>query len=249
MLLSLILQITQAGTAVTDTANVVVDTVKNAANIAAPIVNAHKEDTLSLLQLIMKGGYIMIPIGILSVIAIYIFIERYLVIKKASRIDRNFMNNIKDFITNGNMDAAKALCKNSSSPMARMIEKGISRIGKPLKEIEESIENTGKLEVYKLEKNVGILAIVAGIAPMFGFIGTISGVIKIFYNISLADNISIGLIAGGLYEKMVTSAAGLVIGIFAFICYHWINIMLEKVIHRMEINSIEFIDLLQEPTK
>ena len=245
--MSLILQITQTGSAAHDTMKAVADT--TAKVVQSLPAATPKVDTISLLDLIMKGGWVMIPIGILSVIAIYVLIERYISIKRSSKVDNNFMNNIKDFINNKNFDAAKSLCKNSSSPQARMIEKGLSRIGKPIKEIEESIENVGKLEVYKLEKNLSILGIVAGIAPMFGFVGTISGVIKIFYNISLADNISIGLIAGGLYEKMVTSAAGLIVGIFAFVGYHWLNIMVDKVIHRMESNSLEFIDLLQEPTK
>lgn len=221
-----------------------------AASIAQPIASvATKQQTLTLFDFIKKGGIIMIPIGILSLLAIYILVERLLAIKKADKKETNFMNSIKDFIHSGNIEAAKSLCKNTNSPQARMIEKGISRIGKPIKEIEEAIENVGKLEVYKLEKNLSILGIVSGIAPMFGFVGTIMGVIKIFYNISLADNISIGLIAGGLYEKMVTSAAGLVVGIFAFICYHWLNAIIDKIVHRMEANSIEFIDLLQEPTK
>jgi biopolymer transport protein ExbB len=130
-----------------------------------------------------------------------------------------------------------------------MIEKGLQRIGRPVKEIEESIEIVGKFEVYNLEKNLVILGVISGIAPMFGFIGTIAGVIKIFYNISLADNISIGIIAGGLYEKMVTSAAGLLVGIMAFIGYHWLNVMVEKVVHKMEYNAMNFIDILQEPIK
>lgn len=232
-----LLQVVSSASAVSDTAKAVI----NVAATAEP-----KESSISLFELIVKGGYLMIPIGILSVIAVYVIIERIIALKKASRSDVNFMNNIKDFIKNGNIEAAKSLCKNSSSPQARMIEKGISRIGKPIKEIEDSIENVGKIEIYQLEKNLNILGIVAGIAPMFGFIGTIAGVIKIFYNISLADNISIGLISGGLYEKMVTSAAGLVVGVFAFIAYHWLNMILDKIIHNMESNSIEFIDLLQE---
>lgn len=240
---SIFLQITSPG-------STLADTVKTAlAQVTAPLIPQPTEDSLSLLDMVMKGGYIMIPIGILSFISIYVLIERYITIKRASKSDKNFMNNIKDFILNGNIEAAKSLCKNSPNPQSRMIEKGISRIGRPLKEIEASMENVGKLEVYVLEKNLGILAIVAGIAPMLGFVGTIMGVIKIFYNISLADNISIGLISGGLYEKMVTSAAGLIVGIFSFIAYHWLNIMVDKAVQRMEINSIEFIDLLQEPTK
>ncbi|HVA99071.1 MAG TPA: MotA/TolQ/ExbB proton channel family protein [Bacteroidia bacterium] len=230
----------------------VTDTLHKAATLpttATPINGATGENTLSLLQLIMKGGYIMVPIGILSVIAIYYLIERFICIKKASKSDDNFMNNIRDFIHNNNIDAARAFCKNSASPQAKMIEKGILKMDRPLKEVEESMESTGKMEIYKLEKNLNIIAIIAGIAPMFGFIGTIMGVIKIFYNISLADNISIGLIAGGLYEKMITSAGGLIVGIFAFISYHLLNMMVEKISQRMERTSFEFIELLEEPKK
>ena len=141
------------------------------------------------------------------------------------------------------------LCKNTNTPVARMLEKGLMRLGKPIKEIEGAIENVGKLELYKMEKNLGILGSIAGIAPMFGFLGTIFGVIKIFYNISLADNISIGLIAGGLYEKMITSAAGLMIGIFTYIGYHYLIVMIDRVVNKMEISAVEFIDLLEEPVK
>jgi biopolymer transport protein ExbB len=205
-------------------------------------------ESISLFDFIIKGGPIMIPIAILSAIAIYIFIERYLTIKKASKVDDNFMNTIRDYMHSGNISAAKTLCKSTNTPIARMVEKGISRIGKPIKEIEGAIENIGKLEVHKLEKNLSILGIIAGIAPMFGFVGTIMGVIKIFYNIAQADNISIGLIAGGLYQKMITSASGLIIGIFAYVGYHYLAIMTDKVIFKMESNAVEFIDLLQEPT-
>ena len=238
--MSLLLQIQQA-TGIADT----LSTAAQTQALAVPPPDA----TLSLWEMVIKGGVVMIPLALLSVIAIYIFIERYLVIKRASRIDQNFMNNIRDFMHNGNIDSAKSLCRNTNSPIARLIEKGISRIGRPIKEIEDAIENTGKLEVHKLEKNLGILGIIAGIAPMFGFVGTIIGVIRIFYNISLADNISIGLIAGGLYEKMVTSASGLIIGIFAYIGYHYLAILTDKVIFKIESNAVEFIDLLQEPAK
>jgi len=209
----------------------------------------HKESTMSLWDLALKGGWIMIPIAILLVAGVYIFFERYFYIKMAARTDADFMNKIRDYIHQTKIDTALNLCQSTNMPVARMIEKGIKRIGRPLKEIEESIEIVGKFEVYKLEKNLVILGVIAGIAPMFGFIGTIAGVIKIFYNISLADNISIGLIAGGLYEKMVTSAAGLLVGIIAFIAYHWLNVMIEKVVHTLELNAMNFIDLLQEPIK
>jgi biopolymer transport protein ExbB len=239
--MSLLLQIQQGISSASDTLN--------NAQAESALNPAVAPSTLSLWDMLIKGGPVMIPLALLSVIAIYIFIERYLVIKRASKIDLNFMNNIRDFMHNGNIDSAKSLCKNTNSPIARLIEKGISRIGRPIKEIEDAIENTGKLEVHKLEKNLGILGIIAGIAPMFGFVGTIIGVIKIFYNISLADNISIGLIAGGLYEKMITSASGLIIGIFAYIGYHYLAILTDKVIFKIESNAVEFIDLLQEPAK
>jgi biopolymer transport protein ExbB len=208
-----------------------------------------KPESLSLLSLIMKGGWIMIPILSLSVIAVFLIVERYIVIKQASKVDPNFMNNIKEFLLAGKMDSALAMCKSTNTPIARLLEKGLKRLGKPIKEIESAVENTGKLEIYKLERNLGYLGIIAGIAPMFGFVGTISGVIKIFYNISLADNISIGIIAGGLYEKMITSAAGLVVGIIAHIGFHYLNTMIDRVSFQLESTAVEFIDLLQEPAK
>ena len=234
MLLSLILQITEG---VTNTA------------AAVPTVaeQTPKQDTLSLLDLILKGGYIMIPIGVLSIISIFVLIEKFVAIKKAGKLNTTFMHSVKEQIKKGNLEGARSECRNNPSAIASVIDKGISRIGKPIKEIESAMEGIGKLEVAKMEKNMSILGIVAGIAPMFGFIGTISGVIKIFYNISLADNISIGLISGGLYEKMITSAAGLVVGVFSFISYHYLNIMIDRTIYKIEASSIEFIDVLQDP--
>jgi biopolymer transport protein ExbB len=241
MIHQLLLQVPATAATLTTT---VVDTAKNAAQAAAAA-----PDKMSLLELIMKGGVIMIPLGILSLISVYLIIERYIFIKKASRSGKNFLNSMRDVIHSNNLEAAKALCKNADNPQARMIAKGISKIGMDYKDIEDSMENVGKIEVYALEKNLNVLGIIAGIAPMFGFIGTILGVIKIFYNISLANNISIGLIAGGLYEKMITSAAGLSIGIFSFIAFHWLNIMVNKTIQKMEIVSIEFLDMLQDSQK
>ena len=203
-------------------------------------------DTLSLLDLLQKGGIVMIPIVILSLLAFYFFFERLIAIKKASKEDTNFMNNIRDMISNMNIEASKALCKSVNSPVSRMVEKGIERIGRPVPEIERAIESVGKFEISKLGKNLKILGIVAGIAPMLGFIGTIMGVIKIFYNISLADNISIGLIAGGLYEKMITSASGLIVGVIAYTGYHYLIILLDRVIYNLENNGIAFMDLLQK---
>ncbi|MBI5218890.1 MAG: MotA/TolQ/ExbB proton channel family protein [Bacteroidia bacterium] len=234
-MLGIILQITQSG--------VVQDTTAKIVTQAAPKV---VEQSMSLWDLIMKGGIIMIPLFILSLLAFYFFFERLIAIIKASRKNTSFMNTINNLITNMKFDEAKTLCIATNSPVSRMIAKGIERFGKPINEIEKSVESVGKFEVSKLEKNLKILGIVAGIAPMLGFIGTIMGVIKIFYNISLADNISIGLIAGGLYEKMITSATGLIIGVLAYAGYHYLNILLDKVIFNMEDSAIEFMDLLQK---
>lgn len=207
---------------------------------------AAQEHSISLLDLIWKGGWVMIPIFVLSFIAIYIMIERWITIKRASRDTTKLMDKVKNLIVQGDVKGAKNLCEQTDSPIARMIEKGISRLGRPLKDIESSIESTGKIEIYKLEKNLSVLGIIAGIAPMLGFVGTISGVIKIFYNIAIEENISIGAIAGGLYEKMITSAAGLIVGIIAHIGFHYLNLLLERVVYKMESNALEFIDLLQE---
>jgi biopolymer transport protein ExbB len=209
----------------------------------------HAPEAVKLMDIIMKGGIIMIPIGLLSVIAVYVFIERYLTIRRHLSSDVDFMNSIHEYILNGRTDSALTLCKNTAKPIARMIEKGISRLGKPIKEIEESIEIAGKFEVYDLEKNVQILAVIAGIAPMFGFLGTIIGVIKIFFNISMTSDVSIGTVSAGLYVKMVSSAAGLIVGIAAYIGYHWLNIILNKAIHQLEWNAMNFIDLLKSPSK
>ncbi len=251
MLNSVFLQIVSGATSA---ATQVIDTAKNVAVQASQMplpanTEVSNQASLSLLDLIMKGGIIMIPMGLLSILTIYFFFERFMTIGKASKLDRNFMNSIKDFIHNGNIDAAKSLCRNTTSPAARMIEKGVSRIGKPIKEIEEAMESVGKLELNRLEKNLSILSLIGRIAPIFGFIGTIAGVIKIFYDISLSDNISIGIISTGLYQKMITSASGLVVGLLAFVGYYILNAMLDKTINKMETASVEFIDLLQEPTK
>ena len=205
-----------------------------------------EQPSLSLIDLLLKGGWVMIPLFLLSLITIYIIIERYLAIRNASSNPESFMNTVKTQIVRGDLTGALLLCQQTQTPISRMIHKGVKRIGNPLKDIETAIENVGKLEISKLEKNISILGIIAGIAPMLGFVGTIIGVIKIFYNISLADNISIGLIAGGLYEKMVTSATGLIVGIIAHAGYHYLSLMVERVVLKIENNAIEFTDLLQE---
>jgi biopolymer transport protein ExbB len=239
-MLGLLLQITTPGAGVADTVNKVVSQI--------PQVPGPTEEKLTMLDLVVRGGVIMIPIAILSVLALYIFIQRYFTVRKATKDESNFMNNIRQLVHEGKIDSALAICRSNTKPIARMIEKGLSRLGRPLKEIGESIEIVGKFEVYKLEKNLAILAIIAGIAPMFGFIGTILGVIKIFHDISLSGDVSISSVSAGLYTKMVSSAGGLIVGIISFIFYHWLNIMVEKAVHKMEFNAMEFIDLLQEPS-
>jgi len=212
-------------------------------NMAGPT-----EETLNFFSLALKGGIVMIPLAILSIIAIYIFIERYLAISKASKEEFNFMNNIRDFIHEGRIDSAKSLCRNHQTPLSRMIAKGIVRIGRPLNDINAAIENVGKLEVSKLEKNIAFLATVAGAAPMLGFLGTVMGMVRAFYNMSMAgNNIDISLLAGGIYEAMITTIAGLVVGIIGYICYNILVTRIEKVVFMLEARATEFMDLLHEP--
>jgi biopolymer transport protein ExbB len=228
-----------------DTAKKLIDTANHGAQQLATIPNQE----LRIGDMIVKGGWVMVPIGILAVLGLVIFFERYFTIRKASKNESNLMVQVRENIHSGNLQSAIAICRNNNSPLGRMLQKGLLRIGRPIKDIEGAIENIGKLEVAKLEKNISILGIVAGIAPMFGFLGTIIGVIKIFYNISLTDNISMGNISGGLYVKMVTSAAGLLVGIVAYVGYHILNMMVDRVILNLETDAIEFIDLLEEPSK
>lgn len=190
----------------------------------------------------------MIPIALLGIFAVYIIIERYLTIRNASRVDRDFMDKIRDMVVNGNLEGAKMLCRNNNTSTARMLEKGISRIGNTLKDIATSVENTANLEVYKLEKNLATLATISGAAPMIGFLGTVTGMIRAFYNLSVSgNNTDPGMLAGGIYEALMTTAAGLAVGILAYIGYNYLTSMIEKVIFKMEATSVEFIDILQEP--
>lgn len=206
----------------------------------------------STLELLMEGGpagvIISFLIIVMSFIAVYIFFERYRMIKRASKVDENFMNNIRANVKNGNVAAARALCQASGSPVAMMVEKGIMRIGKPVRDIEHAIENVGKVELSKMEKNLNILSIIAGVAPMFGFLGTIAGMIQTFSSLAESNNLTIGVIAGGIYVKMFTSALGLVVGIMAFIFYNLLNGMIDRVVDNMELSTFDFIDMLQEPT-
>lgn len=212
------------------------------------------EKTLSVLELITSGGaggiIIMITLFILSVIAVYIFIERYLTIKKASLEDQNFMNEIKDFIHDGKLEAARSLCRSTPTPISRMLEKGVNRIGKPLSDIAAAIENTGKLELFKLEKNLATLATISGAAPMIGFLGTVIGMILAFHEMASAGgNIDVEMLSEGIYTAMVTTVAGLIVGIVAFIAYNLLVSKVEKVVFKMEARTTEFLDILNEPAK
>lgn len=205
--------------------------------------------TESIWGLLSKGGPIMIPLGILFVMVVYFFTERLLVINKASKSDENFINNIRDFIVNGNITSARSLAKNNTDPIAKMIEKGIQRIGKPIDAIEKSMDNVGKLELYKLEKNLGIISVVARIAPLFGFVGTIIGLVILLKEFATISNPSISQIADAMYIKLITSATGLIIGMLAFMGHSYLDTQINRLANSMESASSDFIDILQEPTK
>ncbi|HJV20481.1 MAG TPA: MotA/TolQ/ExbB proton channel family protein [Sediminibacterium sp.] len=206
-------------------------------------------EKISLWSLLDKGGWIMYPLYLLLIAAIFVFIERLIAIRKASRIDPNFMGIIRDHILTGNVQAARSVSKNTDSPVARMIDKGIQRIGKPIDAIEKSMENVGKLEMYSMERNLSILSLIAGIAPMFGFLGTIIGMVQLFYGIASTGEYTLNTIAGGIYTKMITSATGLMIGMIAYVGYNFLSTQIDKTANKMEAASADFIDVLQEPTR
>lgn len=210
------------------------------------------EKTLSIMELLMNGGLGgQIIIGVLFVllfVAVYIYFERLFAIKAASKIDSNFMNQIRDNVANGNIQAAKILCAQQNSPVSRLTEKGISRIGSPLEDINTAIENAGRLEVYKLEKNVSILATISGAAPMIGFLGTVIGMVLAFHQLATSSGqAEMGSLAEGIYTAMTTTVAGLIVGIIAYIGYNHIVVKTDKVIHQMEANAVDFLDMLNEP--
>ena len=205
-------------------------------------------EKISMWSLLEKGGWIMYPLYLLLIVAIFVFIERLIAIRKASRIEANFMYIIRDNIISGNVMAARNLAKNTNNPVARMIDKGLQRIGKPIDAIEKSMENVGKLEMYTMEKNLSILSLIAGIAPMFGFLGTIVGMIQLFYGIASSGQFTLNDIAGGIYVKMITSGTGLIIGLLAYIGHNALTTQIDKTANKMEAASAEFIDILQEPT-
>lgn len=227
-------------TAIADTAQKVGITTANAA--AQP-----ENFDFSVWSMIEKGGLIMIPIGILLALTIFVLIERLIIVNKALAKNTNLLSGIRELINKGNIESARAMCRTNAAPESVMLEKGISRIGQPMSEIRETMSDVAQVEIAKLEKRMNILNLCGRIAPLLGFIGTIIGVIQIFYDINHAGTVDIEHVSGGLYVKMVSSAGGLVVGVIAFICYHWINSMIDRVALRLEESQVKFLDILQEP--
>jgi biopolymer transport protein ExbB len=224
----------------------IVDTTSKAATAAA---DANKDGHISLGELLTLGGWIMVPLGALFVATIFVFFERLIAIRKASKLDNNFMNIIRDHIVNGNVSAARSFAKNTNNPVARIIDKGIQRIGKPIDSIEKSMENVGKLELFNMERNLSVLSLIAGIAPMFGFLGTIIGMFQLFYKLAAGSDFTIQTMANGIYTKMITSATGLIIGLLAYVAHNYLSTQVDKTANKMEASSSEFLDILQEPTR
>jgi biopolymer transport protein ExbB len=237
MLKNFLLQVTVGNTPVTEVAEAIL---------------VPEEKTLTVWQLVSSGGtggaIIMFTLLILSILAVYIMVERFLVIKQASKEDENFMNQIKDNILDGKIDAAKELCKSNDSPIARMIEKGVVRIGKPLSDIGTAVENTGKLELNKLEKNLSTLATISGAAPMIGFLGTVIGMILVFHKMAAGGGgVDLQTLSDGIFTAMVTTVAGLIVGIIAYVGYNTLVARVEKIVFVMEARTMEFLDILHEP--
>jgi biopolymer transport protein ExbB len=225
----------------------ITDSLQQVAKIATG--DSNQDGNLSFFELLKMGGWIMIPLGAMLVLAIYIFAERILAIRNAAKIDDNFMNIIRDNIVSGNVSAARNFAKNTNNPVARIIDKGIQRIGKPIDSIEKSMDNVGTLEMYKLEKNLGVLSVISKAAPIFGFVGTLVGMMQLFSGITASNQFEVSTISGGLYTKIITSITGLVIGLFAFMAYSYLNTQIDKASNKMEAASSDFLDILQEPTR
>ena len=221
---------------------------QNSGEVVSQIPPVKEELSFSLIEMAFKGGWIMIPLLLLSILTIYIFGERWWALRKASQIDENFMRNIHDYIHEGMIKAAINLCQSQETPIARLIEKGIERIGRPLTDIQTAVENMGNVEISRLEKGMPMLATIAGGAPMLGFLGTVIGMIQAFYNMSQAgSNVDITLLSGGIYTAMVTTVAGLIVGILAYFGYNYLTARIDDIVYKMESNTIEFMDLLHEP--
>ena len=218
-------------------------------NAVAEQVSSGNTSEMSLLDMATKGGWLMIILLILSILAIYIFASKWWMIRNAGKINRNFMRDIRDFIHDGKIKSAKDLCQKYNSPVARMVEKGIDRLGRPLQDIQTAVENTGSVEVARLEKGLAMLATIAGGAPMIGFLGTVTGMIQAFFEMSNAgNNIDITLLSGGIYEAMITTVGGLFVGIIAYFGYNFLSAQISNVVFKMERSTIEFVDMLHEPS-
>jgi biopolymer transport protein ExbB len=244
-MMSFILQITNTvATTLVDSAAAIQPAVTG---IQTPVELPPNE--MSLFSMVARGGVIMIPLALLLLMSIYVMVERLLTISKASKKNATLLASIKDMINSGNLANARNMCKSVNTPEAIMLEQGISRIGQSMQEIREAMDKSGSAELSRLEKNMSILNITGRIAPMFGFIGTIIGVIKIFYDISIAKTVEIEVISSGLYQKMITSCGGLVVGVIAFVGYHFLTARIDRLAHRMEETQIAFLDMLNEPSK
>lgn len=221
----------------------------NGNNTSAVAGDVNHDGFLTLWELVTTGGWIMLPLGVMLFMAVYIFIERYLAIRAAGRIDDNFMHIVKDHLVTGNIAAAKSFTRNTNNPVARIIDKGIQRIGKPIELIEKSMDNVGVLEMYKLEKNLAVLSVISKAAPIFGFVGTLVGLMQLFSAINTTNEFEVATIAGGIYTKLITSISGLIIGLLAYLGYSFLQTLIEKTSHKMEAASADFLDLLQEPSQ
>ena len=208
---------------------------------------ANSDQGLSLFDLLSKGGWVMLPLGFLFLATVAIIIERYLAIRSSGKVEQSYIDNLRDFIQQGNLKSAESLCRNQRNAAGRIFERATNRIGYPIKDIETSIETASQIELQKLEGNLSYLGVIAGIAPMLGFIGTISGIIRIFYDISLTNDFNISTIAGGMYEKMITSGTGLIIGLFAYAGYHLLNMKIDRFALRLQMAASDFLDVLQKP--
>lgn len=226
-----------------------VDTIEAVGAVSAETVTNVPEE-LNIWSLMLKGGIFMIPLLLLSILAIYIFVERLLVIRKAAKEDKTFMDRIKDYIHDGEIDAALKLCKKTDTPASRLIAKGISRLGRPMNDVLVAIENTGNIEIAKLEKGFPWLATTAAGAPMIGFLGTVTGMVNAFYNMASAgNNADITTLSSGIYEALVTTIAGLVVGVIALFAYNYLVALVDGVMNQLETKTMEFMDLLNEPAE
>lgn len=209
----------------------------------------NSDGKLGFWEILVMGGWVMIPLAIMLLATIFVFSERTIAIRHASRIDSNFMNIIRDHIVTGNVTAAKSFSKNTNNPVARIITKGLQRIGKPIDAIDTSMESVAQQEMFNLERNLNVLGVISRAAPIFGFVGTLSGLMQLFFQINSTNELEIGSIAGGIYTKLVTSISGLIIGLIAYLGYTYLQTQIDKTTNKMEVASADFLDILQEPTK